>query len=100
MKDFMNKIKSPAGESIAETLIALLIVSCGFILLATAVVAAAKVNTSIENTEVVFNISGQDSQASSAVISHGGSAVSVSTSVDVTKYVTQNGYVYYLPKEN
>lgn len=47
----MRKLRSQRGESIAETLFALLIAALGMILLAGALVAAARVNRAAEQAD-------------------------------------------------
>lgn len=51
----MNKIKSSKGETLAETLFGMLIVSLCFIILAGGIVSAAKINKAAEDQNVKFD---------------------------------------------
>ena len=95
-----RKLNSQKGETLVETLVAILIIAVGFIMLSGAIVAAARVNASVKNTEVVFNMAGQSSDETEASIVHGSGAGGQSTSVTVTKHKTENEYVYYSVPKN
>lgn len=93
----MKKLRSRSGETLAEVLIAVLIVSLTFLFLSGAVVSASKVNASVKNEEVAFKVAGggdtvlgisdPDGRVSVTI---GGAFVS-----GVTLYQTGNGYYYY-----
>ncbi len=89
----MKKLKKTRGESIAETLVALLIASLGLMILAGAITTAAKINADLKNDEVVF----REAQASvpGAVYLSSDGPGHPSATVDVQVYTTGNGYVYY-----
>lgn len=52
---FMKKIKDTKGESLAETLVSLVIASMGMIILAGAIVAASRVNASVRTDQFEEN---------------------------------------------
>ena len=55
MERISNRITSRAGESIAETLVAVLIMALAFLVLTGAVLTAARINARIQNKDVAFN---------------------------------------------
>ena len=87
----MKKLKSRAGESLSETLIALLISSLAIMLLAGAIVAASKINARLKNEDVAFT----KSQVPSAGVVTLTMDNTAPVSVPVRVYETQNDYVYY-----
>ena len=50
----MKKLKKTNGESIAETLVAVLLMSLAFLMLVGAVVTAARINDRVRNSDVTF----------------------------------------------
>ena len=54
MNRIKKKTKSRAGETIAETLVAVLIIALAFVMLCGAVGAAARVNASANNNHTAF----------------------------------------------
>ena len=93
----MKKLKSKLGETISETLVALLISTFALMILAGAVVSAATINSRISHTDVVFSKDAAESGSSTVTISMDGSDITpVEVSVDV--YTTENGYIYYEKK--
>ena len=54
LKKLKNKISGHYGETLVETLVGLLIVSLCFVMLAGAIVAAAKANNAIQNTDTAY----------------------------------------------
>ena len=55
----MKKIKAKKGESIAETLVAVLIMALAFLILVGAVMTAGRINARIKNGEVQFSTAGE-----------------------------------------
>lgn len=99
---FMKKLRSKAGETIAETLIALLISALALMMLAGAIAAANRIIT--RSDEVMHNyyeandvmiqkpstsVSNSHVSVSPAVVMYGGSSASVSFSTSCSVY-TQN----------
>lgn len=93
---YFLKFKSTAGETLIETLISTLIVSAVILMLATAVVTAARVNASADRVNATFDETLKSAiNSGSYSLSVNGDDVSTSgTSPKVLVY-EQNGYVFY-----
>ena len=91
----MKKICLKSGETLVETLIAMLIISLVFIFLASSIVSAAKVNSSVKNEDTAFVRDGQSSITDR--LSVDGSEVDQKY---VQFYETENGYYYYEYKKS
>lgn len=94
MKSIFNKIKSKTGETLVETLCAMLLISLTFVMLAGAIVTAARLNKQAQDLEVNFNTEGNTtSYSKNIIINHNG----LSSETTVTAYVTNdsNKYIYY-----
>lgn len=87
------KRRANAGESIAETLVAVLIMALVFLMLAAAVMAAARVNNTIKNEDVAFDTASDEvvNPAYAVDITIGSKTGSVSAAL----HKTANGYYYY-----
>ncbi len=90
------KRRANAGESIAETLVAVLIMALCFLMLATAVMAAARMNNAIKNKDVAFDTA----SAGSDEVIDDAYAVNITIgdktgSVSAALHKTANGYYYY-----
>lgn len=83
-----------SGESLVETLVSTLIVVAVFLMLCTAVVSAAKVNTSIKPGDTVFDAS-ESSVLQGASVTVRGENSSESSTQSISAHVSDNGYVYY-----
>lgn len=94
VSEFMKKIRSKKGETIAETLVAMMIVAMSLTILAGAIVSAAKVNSKVKNAEVSFINDGGDGEiiSTKAVLKIGDVE---KASFDVYAFNTGNGYYYY-----
>lgn len=97
-----KKLHSQAGESIGETLVAMLIVVMTFSFLTGAVVAAARVNTRLRNQNISFDTSSPETLSHYTItVSSGGTPVETldpddtSSGLAVTLQKTENGYYYY-----
>lgn len=97
----MGKLHSEAGETILETLVAVLIVTLSMMFLANAIVAAMNANTAIQNENVAFR--------SEDAVKVGDGAVTYSVEgtdlskpspkvTDVTVYKTNETEYYYYEK--
>lgn len=91
----IQKLKSNSGETLVETLFALLVVVLAMTMLAGSIVSAARVNKGAEDLDTAFQLS--KAQAVSDVevtINHQAGAKSV---IPVNGYQTndQNKYCYY-----
>ena len=86
----MKKRRTQAGETLVETLVAVLVVSTASMILAGAVVASAQVNSRVRNADVAFSVAEEAGAAFKVRIQSGGDA----TDEEVLLYET-NGYYYY-----
>lgn len=90
----MKKLKNSRGETLIETLAALLIAVLAFGALTTAVLTAGKINARVRSTDVSFQYSGSESREGQALLS----GVLGTKRGDVTVY-ENNGYLYYTAEE-
>lgn len=91
----MNKIKSSKGETLAETLFGMLIVSLCFIILAGGIVSAAKINKAAEEQNAKFDTTVKQEESGFTVnVTYRGVKKTFS---DVKCYKTgeNDGYYYY-----
>ena len=97
----MKKLTSKTGESIAETLVAVLITTMGLTILAGAIVTAARVNSTEKNqNEAVvitkYNSDTEVEDLGTVNVKIIDSSIGViSSNSSVHKYMTKNGYYYY-----
>lgn len=97
-----KKFRSNKGETIAETLVTMIILSLAVLLLAGAVVTSARVNKQAENTDTAFTVGeklsdGTSSSSTVTVTESGSSAEAATAELPVTVYETKNKYIYYEP---
>ena len=98
-----KKIHSKSGETIAETLVTMVVLSLAVLMLTGAVVSAAKVNQKADNTQTAF-IADQDTGSSdrTIIITQNGNETDAETgreiSITVNWHETENKYYYYEPK--
>ena len=87
-----RKLKSSAGETLVETLFALLVVVLAMTMLAGAIVSAARVNKGAENLNTAFVQESNVDEVSSVKVQ-----ISGKTPIDVKAYKTRddNQYCYY-----
>lgn len=94
----MKKLKSKRGETVAETLCAVLMISMVFLFLAGSIVTAARVNKEIAPEEKTFQ-QGVGTSASGQVTLNArfdwDPSIKAVSSMNVTIHRTGNGYVYY-----
>ncbi|MCR5097866.1 MAG: hypothetical protein K6B14_02840 [Lachnospiraceae bacterium] len=92
----MKKISSKKGETIAETLISVLIVTMALTILAGAIVSAARINSRIKNEEVAFAKEETPEGYIDKSVVFSMTGVSIQP-VDVKVYSSGNdtGYYYY-----
>lgn len=97
MRRMISRLKKNKGETIAEALVAVLIMELVFVFLANAVTTSAGINARARNTDVSFEVGTVINTADySAVIKHNGATVE-STAVDLyrTGGDADSGYYYY-----
>ena len=88
-------LHSTSGETIAETLVTMIVLSLSVLMLAGAVVSSAKVTSKAENTETAFTAATESGTAGTMTIT--GGAATDSAMLGVTVYKTENDYTYYEP---
>lgn len=93
----MKTHRKHAGESITETMVAMLIVAFSVLFLANAVVSAARVNSRIKNGDEEFSFLGDSSVRSAEVtiLLPQGDDPSISVTKPVQLYQSEKDYVYY-----
>lgn len=94
-RKFSRCLMKDSGESLVETLVSTLIIVAVFLMLCTAVVSAAKVNTAIKPGETVFDQADSKTISDAVTVTVTEDATSASVSKSVTGHVTDNGYLYY-----
>ncbi len=93
-----KKLASKAGESITEALAAVLVLVLGFMIVAGAVSAAARVTEGIKNEKISSDLKNiKRTQETEITVSMSGMDDPVTASVDL--YETNGGYYYYEVKE-
>lgn len=101
-KNAKKRFLSPSGETIAETLVTMIILSLAVLMIAGAVVSAAKVNKRADNTQTAFTADVKAQKSQNIVlteVNEDGTAVpgGNSTEITVNMYETKNRYFYYEP---
>lgn len=94
MRKAVKKLRSRRGESLVESLIAMLIITLAGLMLAGSVVSSARVNAGARDFLTFPRYAGDKSNGSAnATLSwEGGNSVSLGT---VTVYESKGGMVYY-----
>lgn len=93
---FQKKLRSTSGESIAETLVTMIILSLAVLMLAGAVVTSARVNKQADNTNTAFFTEGVTRTQGNVVITDSSQAGTDGTiGILVDFYRTANEYQYY-----
>ena len=93
----MNKLRDNRGETLIESLVSVLIAVLAFVVLATSVVTAEKINAQTRNTDVMFRYATEPTNPTNPTdpptVTLTGEG-SKSGTGDVTLYES-NGYYYY-----
>ena len=101
LKRIIGKLSEISGETIVETLVSMLIVVLAFMMLASAIVAAARVNSATENRTMFVN---QADATAGSITNIAGATVEITTSTGtittgktVKKYKMKDssGTLYY-----
>lgn len=87
----MNKIKSRKGETLIETLSAILIMLLVVLFLTTSIVSAQKMNRKVREADTSFHYSADSQEDGTVTVKIGNSEHSFSV-----KYYTDNDYIYYI----
>lgn len=94
----MNKLRDISGETLIESLVSIIVMLLTFLFLTASVTAAAKINSRAAKSDASFDYNGAMQpdgfvniwlDRSQPVESRQG------WSLDVDKYETDNGYIYY-----
>lgn len=105
MRQYFNrsvkKIQGKAGETIAETLVTMIVLSLAVLMLTGAVVSAAKVNQKADNTQTAFTADQSTGNSKNVVITQNGNGTDAGTGrkirITVNLHKTENEYYYYEP---
>lgn len=87
-----NKLNKKTGESIAETLISILIVAICFVMLQHAITVSSRINESSTDQINPFNETSKTVQSCQIYVDGSGSQTQVNNMIC---YKTQGGYYYY-----
>lgn len=95
----MQKLKGQSGETIIETLVSMLIAVICISMLATSMLAAARINEKVRRKlteELSFRYSEPDQQTGAVQLTFtDASAESKQVKVDITLYKSKNDYYWY-----
>lgn len=94
---FQKKIHSTSGETIAETLVTMIILSLAVLMLAGAVVTSARINSKADNTDTAFTAAATTSP-SEGYINFTYESGSEKIYIPINYYKTGNDYIYYEAK--
>lgn len=95
-RNITARIKETSGETIAETLVTMIILSLSVLMITGAVVTAAKGNEKADNTETAFVVSDESTVKTSVQpVTIGEQAGGIQVNGTVTVYETENSYFYY-----
>ena len=91
----MNKLRNSNGETLIETLCALLVVVLVFLLLTTSVAVASRLNDAVRDTDLSFHYStaGRQEEALRLRLTREGDPDQYP--LEATEYEDKNGYVFY-----
>ena len=86
-----KKLRSQRGDTLAETLAALLLVVLTMAFLATSLVTAARINAGVRQTDTALTYDDDEGEKKTLTITRENNSVTKS----VTVYETEGGYRYY-----
>lgn len=90
-----KKLRSQRGDTLMETLAALLMVVLTMAFLATSLVTAARINAGVRQTDTALKYDAADGETKTLTITRENNSVTKS----VTVYETKGGYRYYVHKK-
>lgn len=94
-----KKLRSQRGDTLVETLAALLIVVLTMAFLATSIVAAARINAGVRETDTSLHYDGAAPvQGTLTITRQGGTGTGSAVRKGVSVYETEGGYRYYVYK--
>lgn len=86
-----KKLRSQRGDTLTETLAALLLVVLTMAFLATSLVTAARINAGVRQTDTALKYDAADGETKTLTITRENNSVAK----NVTVYETKGGYRYY-----
>lgn len=94
-----KKLRSQRGDTLVETLAALLIVVLTMAFLATSIVTAARINAGVRETDTSLHYDGSTPvQRTLTITRQGGTGTGSTVNKSVSVYETAGGYHYYAYK--
>lgn len=90
-----KKLRSQRGDTLMETLAALLLVVLTMAFLATSLVTAARINAGVRQTDTALKYDAADGETKTLTITRENNSVTKS----VTVYEAEGGYRYYVYKK-
>lgn len=91
-----KKLRSQRGDTLMETLAALLLVVLTMAFLATSLVTAARINAGVRQTDTALKYDAADGETKTLTITRqGGAATDRPVEKNVKVYETKGGYRYY-----
>ena len=91
-----KKLRSQRGDTLVETLAALLIVVLTMAFLATSIVTAARINAGVRETDTSLHYDGSAVQETLTITRQGGTGTGSAVRKSVSVYETEGGYRYYV----
>ena len=96
LRKFQLKLQSRSGETIAETLVTMVILSLAVLMLAGAVVTAARINKKADNTDTAFSVKDEAGIETNITITENSQVGAMDpVTITVTLYTTKNDDQYY-----
>lgn len=95
---FQKKIRSTSGETIAETLVTMIILSLAVLMLAGAVVTSARINSKADNTDTAFTAATTSPSERYINFTYESGSGEKKIDVPINYYKTGNDYIYYEAK--
>ena len=92
-----KKLRSQRGDTLTETLVALLLVVLTMAFLATSLVTAARINAGVRQTNTALKYDNSTERLGTLTITSGKS--NSTAHKDVTVYEAEGGYRYYVHKK-
>lgn len=89
----MKKLLQKRGETLVESLVSILLVTFIMLFLSTAIVAAARINRKLRDTDISYKSSKTRTASEGTLTVEGDNQVTVTSPILV--YQSENGYVYY-----
>lgn len=95
---YQKKICSTSGETIAETLVTMIILSLAVLMLAGAVVTSARINSKADNTDTAFTAATTFPSERYINFTYESGSAEKKIDIPINYYKTGNDYIYYEAK--